>query len=633
MSEKLGMRKLLFTSLLLVFIWNPLFSQVNECSYKPPKEGETWCFYSNIQLKFQGENVTKSVLPSTLNFGKGCASISDENGNLILYTDGMRLWNNNSFPLSTTLDGDLGATQSSLIVPNPDGLGRYYIFTTDLLYPAPIGTKGLNFSEIDITKISGTDTLKVKRLQDETPEKLTGVKHANGKDYWVLAHGWNNGSFYAYKVTTAGVDSLPVVSSVGQIQTGTLAARNMVGYMKLSPDGKKLAMAVMGAKTIEVFDFDNSTGQVSNAITIASPDIYSPYGVEFSPDCKKLYFSTVNPSTNASNNLYQYDLVSGSAPVLLNKLSKNMTALQLATDGKIYVARYNYAFLGIIQNPNRPDTACNYMEDGYDLNGNKSLLGLPNFIQSYFDVHQVNYDTKCLYDDTQFYLNNTANIDSIVWNFGDPSTGAANSDKRLQPSHIFSAPGDYTIQLIEYYQNRQFSSSYPVKINPLPPKSWSPLPDSIYILPGSAVELDAGELMRYYLWDDGSTEQKLVVSEPGFYNVSIIDTNCCQQNDTIKVLLLDLFVPSAFSPNFDGKNDKFRVKGPTQGIDNYHFYVYNRWGQLLWESDSFDDGWDGTFNGTECPMGVYAWVMKFSVSGNLLNKDKVLKRGVITLVK
>jgi hypothetical protein len=51
------------------------------------------------------------------------------------------------------------------------------------------------------------------------------------------------------------------------------------------------------------------------------------------------------------------------------------------------------------------------------------------------------------------------------------------------------------------------------------------------------------------------------------------------------------------------------------------------------ESDNLFDGWDGTLKGTECPVGTYAWVMNFSVSGNLLNKDKVIKRGVLTLVK
>jgi gliding motility-associated-like protein len=153
------------------------------------------------------------------------------------------------------------------------------------------------------------------------------------------------------------------------------------------------------------------------------------------------------------------------------------------------------------------------------------------------------------------------------------------------------------------------------------------------MLPGSAVALTSLDYMASYYWNTGETSQSVTVKEPGDYFVTYIDTNCCQQMDTTRIYLLDLFVPNAFSPNYDGRNDRFHVTGPTLGINDYHFYIYNRWGQLLWESDNFNDGWDGTFKGTECPVGTYAWVMNFSVSGNLLNKDKVIKRGVLTLVK
>jgi len=628
------MYRLLTAFLLIMLVWGQLPAQVaNDCSYVPPKEGRSWCFYSNIWLNFTGGTPVVSSLPVTLDFGKGCASIADENGNLILFTNGMRLWDKNAFPLSTTLPGDLGSTQSALIVPNPDKQGRYYIFTTHLLYPAPMVTYGLNYSEINLTTASGTDTLRMKKLLDETPEKLTGVHHANGIDFWVVAHGWNNNSFYAYKVTQAGVDSIPVVSSAGMIQSGSFSTRNMVGAMKLSPDGSKLAMAIMGANKIEWFDFDNSTGRVLNARDIPSPDANSPYSIEFSPDNSKLYFTTVTPSTNASNNLYQLDLVNGGAPVLLNRLSKNMTALQLAVDGKIYVARYLDTFLGVIENPNRPDTACNYREDALNLNGQKGLLGLPNFIQSYFDIPALDYDTKCLGDDTYFYLLNKANIDSISWDFGDPSSGSNNSSNLLDPTHQFSAAGDYKVQWTEWFANRSFITSSQVTINKLPPKSFASLGDSVYILPGSSILLNGGDFMKTYLWQNGATTQSIEASEPGYYNVTIVDTNCCQQSDTLKILLLDLFVPTAFSPNFDGKNDRFRVKGPTQGIDNFRLSVYNRWGQLIWETNNFGDGWDGTYNGTNCPLGAYTWVLSFGVTGNIQEKNKVVKRGVVTLIR
>jgi gliding motility-associated-like protein len=333
------------------------------------------------------------------------------------------------------------------------------------------------------------------------------------------------------------------------------------------------------------------------------------------------------------------DLDAGSAPVLINPLPLDMTALQLAVDGRIYVVRYKKSFMGVIENPNRPGTACNFDDQGLSLNTSMALIGLPDMIQSYFNIPAINYDTKCQGDDTYFTLTNDANIDSVKWNFGDPGSGIANSDTALHAIHKYSNSGTYNVNVTEYYNSQSFITPATVVINPLPPKSFLSLGDglpgidSIPILPGSEINLDGGNFMKTYFWQNGSTAQTYKASEAGYYNVTIEDTNCCVQSDTIKLYLLDLIVPSAFSPNHDGLNDRFRVKGPTQGIDNYQFYIYNRWGQLLWQSNNFGDSWDGTFNGAECPMGVYTWVMRFGVSGDLLKVDKIIKRGVITLVK
>jgi gliding motility-associated-like protein len=605
---------------------------VNHCSYQPPHEGESWCFYSNVKLGFQGGGLSVATLPASLSFGKGCSSISDKDGNLMFYSDGKNLWDRGSYLLSSLLDGYSACTQSSLFVPDPAGNKLYYIFTTHLLKTPGLITKGLNYSVLDMAK--ATDTLPVTRLLDETAEKLTGVKHGNGHDYWVVAHEWGNNSFVSYKVTAKGVDSLPVISSVGMIYSGNYASRNSVGYMKLSTDGSRLALAVFGAKIVEWFDFDNQTGMVSNARQIVSPDSGYPYGIEFSPDGTKLYFSSVlNPTTNSNNNLYQVDLIAGTPPVLLNRLVYDITALQLAVDGKIYGTNYTKSFLSVIENPNRADTACNLKENGLNVAGSSKMLGLPNFIQSFFDIPAINYDTKCDGDQTGFVLTNASNIDSIRWDFGDVTTGIANSDTLIRPDHRFSVSGNYQVKTKEWFNGRSFESSVNVTIHKLPPKSFLPIPDSLYILPRSAIILDGGPGMESYLWTDGSGMQTLEVSEPGYYSVTIIDTNCCQQGDTIKIVLLDLLVPTAFSPNRDLLNDRFHVKGPSDGIVNYHFYIYSRWGQLLWECNSLDDSWDGTFSGKECPVGVYNWVMKFGVTGNLLKRDKVEKRGVLTLVK
>jgi gliding motility-associated-like protein len=615
----------------------------NACSYIAPHEGENWCFFINNMLSFQGGSVSSSSLPGTLSSGKGCASISDKAGNLVFYTDGMKAWNKTDQVLlyGDHLDGYIGCTQSSLIVPQPGNDNLYYIFTVDFLFSPPFGnTKGLNYSRVDMSGNNGQGELNLlnKRLMDKSPEKITGVKHANGRDIWVLAHEYDSDAFRAYLVKKSGLDTIPVISHAGSVHTGLPTTNNQVGYMKFSADGHKIALALFGMKLVELFDFDPATGDVSNAISIPAPGGRYPYGIEFSPDGSKLYFTTAVLSSGSDNNLYQIDLnAPGNPPLLLNHLFHDVTALQLAVDGKIYVARYNKNFLGCVENPNRPDSACNYRDDAFPLNA-KSQLSLPNFVQSYFDIPAVTYDTKCHGDQTLFHVTNPANTDTHTWDFGDAASGAANTVIAPNPSHQFTTPGDYTITHTETFNGRSFTSALPVTIHPLPPKPFSHDSDtlhidSLYIFPGSSISLDAGAYMASYMWQNGFSGRSFTVSEPGNYSVFIVDTNCCQNIDSIKIILLDLAVPTAFTPNGDQINDLFRVKGAIEGIGNYHFSVFNQWGQRIWETSDFLKGWDGKMKGAFCPSGLYTWLMKFSVNGNIMNEGDVVKRGTFVLLR
>ena len=73
-----------------------------------------------------------------------------------------------------------------------------------------------------------------------------------------------------------------------------------------------------------------------------------------------------------------------------------------------------------------------------------------------------------------------------------------------------------------------------------------------------------------------------------------------------------LYVPNAFTPNYDGRNDVFLPKG--RGISKYNLMVFDRWGQKLFESNEFTEGWDGTFGGVLCKNDVYIWKIIASFS-------------------
>lgn len=637
----------IFLLAILSFLLSGVFAQSQRCSFQTPHQVDNWLLFQNVGLKFTDGGVQINHLSSTnLEAGKGTAAISDEYGNLLLYTDGMKVWNGAHVYINAgaNLKGDLASTQSSLIVPRPGSKKDYYIFTTDIVVPASFGTmRGLNYARVDVTANNNQGEVTSERditLVPEVAEMLTGVKHANGTDYWVVTHGLNGNSFHAFLVDSSGVNQTAVVSSLGTALDGDYYKREYLGAMKLSPKGDKIAYASFGKEVVEIFSFDNSTGSVSNLITtihpaLADPDWWGPYYVEFSPDGTKLYYTIANLSSGLDNQLYQYDIINSGQPLLINDpqlaLDSDVSALQLARDGKIYVGRYQNNKMGVVENPNRAGLSCNYKQDGINLGSKKTLNGMPNFIQSYFDIPPIDYDTKCEGDETRFSLVNKSNIDAAIWDFGD--SGNTLEGSGLNPVHVFSEPGQYEVTLTETFGEESYSTTIPVVIHPLPPIPLEAKGDSMYLFPGSRVPLDAGEGMFSYTWQDGSTDQFFEVYEEGEIEVLVEDINCCYNTGSLKVISLAITLPNAFTPNGDDLNQEFFAFGPSDGIENFNLKVYSLWGQIVWEAYDFSQKWDGTVNGHSATPGIYTWFLGFDIIGDLTGIGRVKYKGTVTLLR
>ncbi|WP_103919377.1 hypothetical protein, partial [Candidatus Venteria ishoeyi] len=318
-------------------------------------ESNNWYFGKNAGLNFSGPSPT-ALTGGMVNAQGGSATISDSNGNLLFYTNGMTVWNKNHNPMpnGSGLLGHASATQNSIIIPKPGSPNIYFVFTND----KSDGTEGLRYSEVDISLAGGLgDVTTNKNLQvvDSTAEKLTATYHANETDVWVITHGRNNDSFHAVLVSSLGVGTA-VVSNTGTQHSG-VAPNNSVleGQMKVSPNGTKIALATpANGYTFEIFDFNNTSGAVSNAITISGPTYDTPYGVEFSPDGTKLYCSTTN-----NNKVYQFNMQAGSGAAIIasgqlviTSASTNIGGMQIGPDSKIYLGRYNNNYVGVINFPN-----------------------------------------------------------------------------------------------------------------------------------------------------------------------------------------------------------------------------------------------------------------------------------------
>jgi gliding motility-associated-like protein len=446
------------------------------------KESANWYFGEFAGLSFNSGNPVP-ILDGNLDTREGCATISDSNGNLLFYTDGVTVWDRTHqvMPNGRMLLGHGSSTESALIIPKPGSKSRFYIFTIDqpsfYLKDIPV-INGVNYSEVDLALNGGYGDIVVgvknKHLLSYNPnvateekykssEKITAVTHSNGSSIWVITNFTNR--FYSFLVDVNGVKTSPIISTVQQSVEPVLnedgANVSAIGYLKVSPNGKNIAIAhsstVAGSPRtgqkksgkVLLYNFNNYTGLVSNQIEILSGGY--PYGVEFSPNSKRLYITNSifdENDTFVAGELYQYNLetsdISGSKQVISS--TQNIAgALQLAIDGKIYRAGYKFGSIGlnisVIKNPNIVGGACDYFENSINLGGKASKLGLPPFVQSIF-LYSFDYELTCLGDQTHFYITSEEPYDSVIWNFGDGQTSTEEA-----PNHVYNTAGVYSVSL------------------------------------------------------------------------------------------------------------------------------------------------------------------------------------------
>lgn len=336
-------------------------------------EHDIWYFGSHAGLDFSG-GTPVALSDCAVDTYEGTSVAADATGQLLFYSDGETIWNREHAVMANG-DGLLGSytsTESCLIVPRPGSPVLYDVFTV-----APMGwAQGFCHSVVDMTLDGGLGAVTAeKNIQLLTPvcEKLIGLPHANGFDAWIVVHLLNSDAYYAYLLTATGVDPMPVVSHAGSIAGGS--SISALGYLKCNASFSRLAAAQEAEDIVEILDVDRATGIISNVVAL--PGGHLPYGVEFSPDGSKLYF------TAWSDYLFQYDLSAGSVEAIVTSLDSigpagsGSGALQVGPDGRIYMARWGN-HLGVIAYPDQPLASCGFDPAGLQLSGSSECaLGLP----------------------------------------------------------------------------------------------------------------------------------------------------------------------------------------------------------------------------------------------------------------
>ena len=343
-----------------------------------------------FEINFYGGSLQIDSLPSSnmMSMYIEDAGICDTNGNILFYTNGIYIANSlhdtllnggNLSPGPATAmwwDHGMPSTLGAIALPDPGNSNQYYLFYTNVRM-SDLACDTLFMAKIDMTLDGGLGGAIIKNYPISTFEFLSGqlsaCKHANGRDWWFVVHGFNNDIFYKWLITPNGI-ALPTQQNIGN-------TKMYPGQSSFSPDGEKYG-CYDNHYELELLDFDRCSGMFSNYLNIDVPDSTVTTGGSFSPNSKVYYLSS-------RNYLYQVDLTSNNIASTLDTVaiydgftdpySNQFFFQELAPDNKIYITGFgSNHYLSVINNPDIIGTGCDVTQHSIYLPG-RNGGSLPNY--------------------------------------------------------------------------------------------------------------------------------------------------------------------------------------------------------------------------------------------------------------
>ena len=436
-------------------------------------------------MEFMEDTINTYYEYRDMNFDYCNASMCDTSGNLLFYTNGIYIAN----ALGDTMMNGGGISpcefmdnfsyfgspivQGVLILPNPENDRQYYVIHEPYEYPTPEldwHAPLLYYSLVDMTLDNGLGAVLEKNqiiFQDTLDHgKITATRHANGRDWWVLALKHNSNCFRKLLISPEGVQDKGMQCLGAIIPHG-------IGQAVFAPDGSKYVTLSRISSTIgnylNIYDFDRCAGLLSNPIQEHFIDGSSSGGVAISPNSRFLYNS-------AATRIYQYDLQS--IDIIASKdtvaeydgyleeslpgffQATRFSRAQIGPDGKIYICCAGaLKSMHVINQPDSLGVACEVLQHHIQLPtlNSGSLPNHPNYRLgalegSPCDTIPVPAPPTAFFTcapDTlngfsyQFLDASSDNTNTWLWSFGDDSTSA-----EINPVHLYAENGSYEVCLI-----------------------------------------------------------------------------------------------------------------------------------------------------------------------------------------
>jgi hypothetical protein len=330
------------------------------------------------------------------------ASIADSAGNLLFYAQGFafataggRVYNrlHQTMLNGDSILGDPWCNNAFIILPAPNQSNKFYLITTTR--SSSSGYSFIYYSIIDMTGDGGLGEVISRdntTINEEMNEKISACKHANGRDWWIITSATVNDHFNIFLLDPTGFN-------LHHQQTiGPPTAKYYIGSSAFTRDGLKFIALGLQSSSINIFDFDRCTGQLSN-YRQAGENSFSQanayFGLAISPQGKYLYTTAIYAPHKKA---YQFDITAIdplSTKQLINfypdtgiSSSVNYLTHCLGPDGRIYFGKGNPYIpnantpftqsLDAVLYPDSPGVACAYTSGYLNLGGNFSSGGLPN---------------------------------------------------------------------------------------------------------------------------------------------------------------------------------------------------------------------------------------------------------------
>lgn len=532
-------------------------------------------------------------------------TISDEQENLLFYSNGQTVWDRNHqvMPNGSGILGHFSTDQGSIAFPDPDNPDIYYLFTLDAFENNY--TNGLRYTKIDMRLRGGLgDVIPSQKNQFvmlTDTEHMHAVYHANGKDVWVVVgrdhrNGWTilRGDIVSILITAAGVQAPPIVTPImlnGQTQNS--------GALRFSHNGQWLT------RTNLLYQFNRQTG-VPQLFMDFNPSIGVRGGVEFSPDDSKIYLTGIITGT-VNNEIHQYDLSLGSpANILASKtlLYSNTATLflgkmEMGKDKKLYGVTPRTAGLHVIHDPNLAGTACNFQAYGilYPNNSSSKSHNLPQYIRGKISTQslalQTNKPNPCPGEQVKVWPKSLLGTYQLTFKVqGDATFQQVGDTLYLQPQEAGSV--HVIAQFLNACETKEDTLYLQVKAGPL----FDLGSDQVLCKPPVMVSVSFFPDVKY-LWSDMQIGSQASFSQSGLYWLTATDSlSGCSYRDSISINP----APPAIPPDLG--LDQLICEGGVYELKLTQHYPVIRW-------------WDGSnqMTNTVHGSGKY-WVDVEDICGN-----------------